>query len=146
VRMLADRALEQGGRMEISFDGRGHNTPTATYSRAITNAGKRAWPEHPHSISAYSLRHAFAEDLKKSDLSRADISAALGHMVDKTASFYGHRGQPARGGHSVAPTKVLATTPVKATARTTADFKALRKAAAKKRKGTSLPAPMPQAA
>lgn len=40
-------------------------------------------------ISSYTLRHQFASDLKNSDLSDDEVSAALGHQSADTKSTYG---------------------------------------------------------
>lgn len=42
------------------------------------------------SVSAYSLRHAFASDLKAAGLSGKVISAILGHAAEDTKKHYGH--------------------------------------------------------
>ena len=45
------------------------------------------------SVSAYSLRHAFASDLKAAGLSGKVISAILGHSAADTKKHYGHSRQ-----------------------------------------------------
>ncbi|MES2785026.1 MAG: hypothetical protein V4684_06150 [Pseudomonadota bacterium] len=113
VRTVAAEVERLGGRAEIGYVGRLNTNPAAAFSKAVSNAVKRAFPDHPHSVTGYSLRHAFASDCKASGMGRAEISAALGHRVEKTASFYGHAGLK-RGGGSVAPDEVKAAHPVKA--------------------------------
>lgn len=54
--------------------------------KSITaTAARLGYPE----ISAYSLRHAFAADLKKANLDDDLISLALGHVSRKSKSSYG---------------------------------------------------------
>lgn len=42
-----------------------------------------------YKISAYSLRHAVATELKSCGIFKKDVAAALGHQSDATMSFYG---------------------------------------------------------
>lgn len=58
---------------------------------AISHFGLKVVNRKTNKISAYSLRHAFASDLKGSGLSKADVSAALGHQSMITQSMYGGR-------------------------------------------------------
>ncbi len=76
----------------------------STHMRAI---GNKLWPGRKESITAYSGRHAMAADCKAAIASGADpdlISKVLGHIVDKTASYYGNRFQS--GGICVTPSDV----------------------------------------
>lgn len=83
-----------------------------TYGNSVTThlreAGRKLWPGRKESITAYSARHAIATDCKKAIADGADpdlASKVLGHIVDKTASYYGSTLQG--GGISVAPTEVV---------------------------------------
>ncbi len=62
-------------------------------------------------VSAYSLRHAFASDLKAAGLPGNEISALLGHSVADTKKHYGSSRQ---GRLAVTAKLVHATRPVKA--------------------------------
>jgi integrase len=68
------------------------------FSAAILNA----WRKHTEyrsikKVTAYCLRHAFASDLKASDLSAEEIAVALGHASTSTQTCYG-KSQMAKGG------------------------------------------------
>jgi len=64
----------------------------------ITRATKRAGLKN---VTAYSLRHQLASDLKslvnKGDISSIEASAALGHASERTKQHYGHTSQSRRG-------------------------------------------------
>lgn len=68
------------------------------FSCAIRDAGRRAWKSRRLELSAYSLRHQFAADMKGANFSLQDIATAMGHVTDKTASYYGNRHQSRSGG------------------------------------------------
>ncbi|HQS03977.1 MAG TPA: site-specific integrase [Halothiobacillus sp.] len=63
-------------------------------------------------VSAYSLRHQFAADLKAdTTIHFDDISAAMGHASDRTKQHYGHSSQK-RGKGGI--TQITAASPIKA--------------------------------
>lgn len=112
TRYLAQEVARAGGQLVVDLTtGSCNNNPKQAFSDAIKAAAKRIWPNRKLSITAYSLRHAAASDLKATDFSPAEISAALGHAAIATKSTYG-RASGARG-NSVAPEKVQATKPVR---------------------------------
>jgi integrase len=81
-----------------------HGNSLTTHLRA---AARKLWPERKESITTYSTRHAISADCKKAIYDGADpdlASKVLGHIVDKTSSYYGALLQS--GGISVAPTDV----------------------------------------
>lgn len=80
------------------------------FTTAIRSAGQRAFPSFPDSITAYSLRHQVASDLKASDLSPDQVSQALGHSSGDTKGSYGIHSQ---GTGTMAPGKVEAERQVK---------------------------------
>lgn len=74
----------------------------------LRSVGKKLWPGRKETITVYTARHAMAADCKAAIHDGADpdlVSKVLGHVVDKTASYYGARFQS--GGMSVAPTEVV---------------------------------------
>lgn len=62
------------------------------------------------SVSAYSLRHAFASDLKAAGISGKVISAILGHAAEDTKKHYGH---PRQGRMPIRAALVHAAQPVR---------------------------------
>lgn len=69
--------------------------------------GKKLWPRRKESITVYTARHAMAAQCKQASCEGGDtdlVSEVLGHVVDKTASYYGNRFQS--GGLSVVPRQV----------------------------------------
>jgi len=62
------------------------------------------------SVSAYTLRHAFASDLKAAGLSGKVISAILGHAAEDTKKHYGH---PRQGRMPIRAALVHAARPVR---------------------------------
>lgn len=105
VAMLASEVPSEG-RLVVSFEGRSNTVPERALSDAIDAAAARAFKDHPHTVTAYSLRHAAASDLKASGLSPAEVSAALGHAVEHTASQYGGKPLSKSRAGSVAPSSV----------------------------------------
>lgn len=82
-----------------------HGNSVTTHLRSV---GEKLWPGRKESITVYTARHAMASDCKASIHAGADpdlVSQVLGHVVDKTASYYGARFQS--GGISVAPADVV---------------------------------------
>ncbi|CAN5243757.1 hypothetical protein BH10PSE16_BH10PSE16_42610 [soil metagenome] len=110
VQQLAEAVQASQGVLTVSLGNRNTN-PARAFSDAIREAAARAWPGRKHSITAYSLRHAAASDLKGSGLDAADVSAALGHATLATKSTYGHT--KGRKGVSVAPEQVQGSRPVR---------------------------------
>jgi integrase len=60
------------------------------FTSALRRFGKKLWPRRHAEITPYCLRHAAASDFKRY-LPPEDVSRALGHAVDATASIYGQR-------------------------------------------------------
>lgn len=82
-----------------------------THMRSV---GKKLWPGRKETITVYTAQHAMAADCKAVIHEGADpdlVSQVLGHVVDKTASYYGARFQS--GGISVAPSKVVVPSEIK---------------------------------
>lgn len=105
IRQLAAHVRQNGGKCLVDL-GTENINPARAFSDGIRAAAKRAWPKRKSTITAYSLRHAAASDMKSSALSSDEISASLGHVAIATKSSYG---QAARGlRSSVAPQKVTA--------------------------------------
>lgn len=93
-----------------------HGNSVTTHLRSV---GKKLWPERKETITVYTARHAMAADCKAAIYDGADpdlVSQVLGHVVDKTASYYGARFQS--GGISVAPTEVVVPNAIKQKVRT----------------------------
>lgn len=62
---------------------------STNWRAALSSAGHKLWPRLAFRICPYHLRNAAASDYKRSGISKEEVSAALGHCVDKTASIYG---------------------------------------------------------
>ena len=82
------------------------------YGNSVTTnmrkIGKKLWPRKKQSITVYTARYAMAADCKAAIHDGADpdlVSQVLGHVVDKTASYYGARFQSS--GISMAPSEVF---------------------------------------
>jgi integrase len=72
----------------------------------MTAAGKRLWPNGPR-MTPYYLRHAFASDLKRGrHIAQDDISAAMGHCVNKTTSYYSQYQIGKSGGVGLTPAAI----------------------------------------
>lgn len=84
---------------------------TKAFSLAITRMSKHLWPRHRHDITPYSLRHAFASDLK-SKFSEVDIAKALGHASTRTQKTYGQR-QLSNKRLSITPSRIWASSAVR---------------------------------
>lgn len=77
----------------------------------IGRLGRRLFGAHrQENVSAYSLRHAFASDLKAAEIPGDEISALLGHAVADTKKHYGSSRQ---GRMAVTVKLIHATRPVK---------------------------------
>jgi hypothetical protein len=78
------------------------------FRAAMTAAGKKLWPNGPR-VTPYCLRHAFGSDLKRSrHITQDEVSAAMGHCVNKTASYYGQFQIGKSGGDGLAPATISA--------------------------------------
>ena len=102
---LYQAAQDAGGSLMVDLGG----MKPVSMTTAIRRAAEKLWPDRPITITSYSLRHQKAADMKASDMSRDDVSAALGHCASQTKTRYGHPNQ-SRG--IVAPT-VKATRAIK---------------------------------
>lgn len=88
-----------------------HGNSVTTHLRSV---GKKLWPGRKETITVYTARHAMAADCKAAIHDGADpdlVSQVLGHVVDKTASYYGARFQS--GGISVVPSEVVVPNAIK---------------------------------
>jgi integrase len=80
----------------------------------MRKVGEKLWPRRKESITCYTARHSMAAHCKEAIFKGADpdlVSQVLGHIVDKTASYYGNRFQS--GGASVVPSDVQVPKPIK---------------------------------
>ena len=112
VHELAEMVNKAGGEMIVDYKNRLNSDPAKAFSGAIRQAAARAFPGHTVTITPYSMRHALASDLKASELTSQEQSAALGHQVVETKSTYGsHRQGSAAGG--LAPGRVKGATAVR---------------------------------
>lgn len=99
--LQADQQVASGGAI-ISIERQ------TNFRAAMYEAGKKIWPKGPR-LSPYCLRHAFASDLKcAASLSPDEVSAAMGHCVNKTASHYGQFQIGKSGGFNLLPSSILA--------------------------------------
>ncbi|HBO2000448.1 hypothetical protein IPC1146_22215 [Pseudomonas aeruginosa] len=78
---------------------------------ALSSAGQKLWPRLKFRICPYHLRNAAASDWKRAGLGEEEISAALGHCVNKTSSNYGQF-QIGQGGGGLSPIEVGAARPI----------------------------------
>lgn len=74
---------------------------------ALSSAGQKLWPRLKFRVCPYHLRNAAASDWKRAELSEEEISAALGHCVNKTSSIYGQF-QVGQGEGGLSPADVRA--------------------------------------
>lgn len=82
------------------------------FRAAMTAAGKTLWPNGPR-VTPYCLRHAFGSDLKRSrHVTQDEISAAMGHCVNKTASHYGQFQIGKSGVLGLEPSTIKAARPI----------------------------------
>ncbi|MFK1550113.1 hypothetical protein ACIUZB_06795 [Pseudomonas aeruginosa] len=84
---------------------------TTNWRAALSSAGQKLWPRLQFRVCPYHLRNAAASDWKRAGLSEEEISAALGHCVNKTSSLYG-QSQIGQGGGGLCPVEVRAARPV----------------------------------
>jgi integrase len=108
---LADHPLTTELRGVVESEGLTEKIVQVKSGNSVTthmrSLGKKIWPKRKESITAYTARHAIAADCKAASAEGADedlVSKVLGHIVDKTASYYGARSQSGRG--SIAPSEV----------------------------------------
>jgi integrase len=66
------------------------STCPANLCAAMIKAGRKAFPKLKETISPYTLRHAFASDLKAAGVGPEIIAAALGHRATETQQYYGY--------------------------------------------------------
>jgi integrase len=78
---------------------------TTNWRAALSSAGQKIWPRLRFRICPYHLRNAAASDWKRTGLSEDEISAALGHCVNKTSSIYGQF-QIGQGSGGLSPVEV----------------------------------------
>jgi hypothetical protein len=107
---IMDESDETCNVMKVKVE---HGNSVTTNMRAI---GKKLWTKKKQSITVYTARHAMAADCKAAIASSIApdldlVSKVLGHIVDKTASYYGARFQS--GGISMAPSEVEVPKPIK---------------------------------
>ncbi|EMH4721151.1 TPA: hypothetical protein L3947_001349 [Pseudomonas aeruginosa] len=84
---------------------------STNWRAALSSAGEKLWPRLKFRVCPYHLRNAVASDWKRAGLSEEEISAALGHCVNKTSSLYG-QSQIGQGGGGLCPVEVRATRPI----------------------------------
>jgi len=81
-RLVFEKVGPKGGQIIAKID------DPRKFSGAVRAAGHRAFPDFPHEITPYSMRHQVASDMKNAGFGD-EISAALGHAVSDTRSGYG---------------------------------------------------------
>ena len=93
ITMLLDRLnfMQESGKHKVTV------ASSVNLTVEIRRIAKRLWPEHKHSITAYSFRHQFAANLKAQNFGD-ETSRALGHRSEKTRKHYGLAIQ-SRGGN-----------------------------------------------
>ncbi|MDU9390979.1 hypothetical protein [Pseudomonas sp. zfem002] len=84
---------------------------TTNWRAALSSAGQKLWPRLNFRVCPYHLRNAAASDWKRAEMSEEEISAALGHCVNKTSSNYGQF-QIGQGGGGLSPVEVRAARPI----------------------------------
>ncbi len=99
---LLNQVALAGGRLVV------HGV-AGSISDRVRQLSSKVFPLLKTPVSAYVFRHQMAADLKASGLPDTDVSAALGHSVDKTKGRYG-AAQSARNVGGV--TNVKSTRPV----------------------------------
>lgn len=118
------RYIRKSGSKTVQIDYQNVEGSHAFQDR-IKRAAKRAGLKN---ITAYSLRHQLASDLKSlvknGDISSIEASAALGHASERTKQHYGHANQNRRGGGG--PPSVEAAREVRLDNRPQAGFKQKR--------------------
>lgn len=84
---------------------------TTNWRAALSSAGQKLWSRLKFRVCPYHLRNAAASDWKRAGLSEEEISAALGHCVNKTSSIYGQF-QVGQGEGRLSPADVRAARPI----------------------------------
>jgi hypothetical protein len=56
-------------------------------NRAVKRTAAKLWPEAP-SVSLYSLRYQFADEMRRAGADRQLLAAAMGHTSDKSQRAY----------------------------------------------------------
>ncbi|MCI0908752.1 hypothetical protein [Pseudomonas aeruginosa] len=84
---------------------------TTNWRATLSSAGQKLWPKLKFRICPYHLRNAAASDWKRAGLSEEEISAALGHCVNKTSSNYGQY-QIGKGNGGLSPLNAKAARPI----------------------------------
>ena len=81
------------------------------FSAEVQRLAGCLWPSHPHTVTAYCLRHQWGADAKRNGDADA-VSRGLGHVSRKTQRAYGtaSQGKPA---HRLKPLRIEAERPVK---------------------------------
>lgn len=82
-------------------DGRYAVPKAKAIEEAVAHFAKRLWPGKKAAISAYSLRHAFASDVKASEVEIEAQAQALGHASTATMQRYGTTSGRGKGGLTV---------------------------------------------
>ena len=82
LRYLRDRLVNNNGSLTVTAS-------AGALSDKIRQLSKKVFPNLKSTVSAYVFRHQVAADLKASGLLDVEVSAALGHSVDKTKGYYG---------------------------------------------------------
>ena len=80
---------------------------TTNWRAALSSAGHKLWPKLKFRVCPYHLRNAAASDWKRAGVAEDEISAALGHCVNKTSSIYGQF-QIGHGSDALKPCEVNA--------------------------------------
>ncbi|MDP1682846.1 MAG: hypothetical protein Q8L39_13880 [Burkholderiales bacterium] len=68
---------------------------------AVARISKKLWPRRKVHVTPYVYRHQFSADIKADELSASQVAQALGHAVEESQRFYGHRRQARRGGNRI---------------------------------------------
>ncbi|EIU7148962.1 hypothetical protein AOS95_001762 [Pseudomonas aeruginosa] len=84
---------------------------TTNWRAALSTAGQKLWSRVGFRVCPYHLRNAAASDWKRAGLSEGEISAALGHCVNKTSSNYGQFQIGQRTG-GLSPVEIRAARPI----------------------------------
>ena len=104
--------VQSEGQVEMEVKvGKGQGNSVTTHMRSV---GKKIWPLKKEAITVYTARHAMASDCKAAvdnGASKDLVSQVLGHIVDKTATYYGTRFHSGKG--SVAPSEIVVPKPIK---------------------------------
>lgn len=115
---LADNPLTSELMQIMTSNGRHEMTVQVEKGNSVSthmrNVAQKIWPGRKESITVYTARHAMAADCKAAVDNGASedlVSQVLGHIVDKTATYYGTRSQS--GSVSVVPSNVRVPTKIR---------------------------------